>query len=135
MRRLAHQAYLRTRLAIMSENLLGREKLQQLAKMPLDELAKSTGFDTFKDKDRVARLASFERALMQTWLDELSALLRPLEGPARRRPGLPRPVPPLHCRLPGAVQRQWAHRPFWPGNSCARCWWPRSNWPPAWRQG
>jgi len=84
MSRLAHQAYLRTRLAIMTENLLGREKLRQLSQMPMDELAKSTGFDTFKDKDSVVRLASFETALMQTWLDELSALLRPLEGPARR---------------------------------------------------
>ena len=84
MRRLAGQAYLRTRLAIMSENLLGREKLHELAQLSLEELAKRTGFETYKDGDPVARLASFERALMQTWLDELSALLRPLEGPSRR---------------------------------------------------
>jgi V/A-type H+-transporting ATPase subunit C len=84
MSRLAAQAYLRTRLAIMSENLLGRDRLQELAQMPFDELARTTGFDTFKESDSVARLAAFERALMQTWLDELSALLRPLTGPARR---------------------------------------------------
>jgi V/A-type H+-transporting ATPase subunit C len=84
MSRLADQAYLRTRLAIMRENLLGQDRLLELTKMPLEELARTTGFDTFKDSDDVARLAAFERALMQTWLDELSALLRPLRGPARR---------------------------------------------------
>jgi V/A-type H+-transporting ATPase subunit C len=84
MSRLANQAYLRTRLAIMSENLLGPEKIFALAQLPLEELAKRTGFDSYKGSDTVAQLGAFERALMQTWLDELSALLRPLEGPARR---------------------------------------------------
>lgn len=81
---LAKQAYLRTRLAIMSENLLGRDKLQELSTLSLEELAKYTGFDKYQGSDSAARLAAFERAQMQTWLDELSALLRPLEGPARR---------------------------------------------------
>lgn len=84
MNRLADQAYLRTRLAIMSANLLGREKLASLARMPLEDLAKETGFDAVTGGSDDARLAAFERALTQTWLDELSALLRPLEGPARR---------------------------------------------------
>lgn len=83
MSRLADQAYLRTRLAIMSTNLLGREKLHAMAQLPPEELAKKTGFDMTREGNSVTRLASFERALMQTWLDELSALLRPLEGPAR----------------------------------------------------
>jgi V/A-type H+-transporting ATPase subunit C len=82
--RLAEQAYLRTRLAIMSTNLLGRERLNALAALPLEELAKASGFDAVKAPSESARLATFERALMQSWLDELSTLLRPLKGPARR---------------------------------------------------
>lgn len=84
MSRLADQAYLRTRLAIMSTNLLGERRLAELAGLPLDELAKATGFDTVKGSNDAQRLAAFERVLTQTWLDEISALLRPLEGPARR---------------------------------------------------
>ena len=84
MNKLADQAYLRTRLAIMRANLLGRQKLAALAQMPLDELARQTSFDAVTGGNDAARLAAFERALMQTWLDELSALLRPLAGPARR---------------------------------------------------
>lgn len=84
MSRLADQAYLRTRLAIMRANLLGQEKLAALVQMPFDELAKQTGFDTIKGASEAVRLAAFERTLMQTWLDDISALLRPLEGPARR---------------------------------------------------
>ena len=84
MSRLANQAYLRTRLAIMSSNLLGRKKLNAMAQLTPEELARSTGFDTIKGSNDVARLAAFERALMQTWLDELSTLLRPLKGAARQ---------------------------------------------------
>lgn len=84
MSRLADQAYLRTRLAIMSSKLLGGEKLQALTQLPLEELAKSTGFDLINDSNKITRLASFERALMQAWLDELSTLLRPLEGLVRQ---------------------------------------------------
>ena len=84
MSRLADQAYLRTRLAIMGANLLGKEKLHALAQLPPEELTKSTGFDEIKGSNDITRLAAFERALMQTWLDELSTLLRPLEGVARQ---------------------------------------------------
>ena len=84
MSRLAGHAYLRTRLAIMSANLLGKEKLHALAQLPPEELARSTGFDAISGSNDAARLAAFERALMQTWLDEISALLRPLEGAARQ---------------------------------------------------
>jgi V/A-type H+-transporting ATPase subunit C len=82
--RLADQAYLRTRLAIMTANLLGRDRLDQLLELPLDELAATTGYAEVTGGNEALRLAAFERALMQTWLDELSALLRPLAGPARR---------------------------------------------------
>lgn len=84
MSRLADQAYLRTRLAIMSANLLGHDGLTALTRLALEDLAKRTGFDAVKGNNDATRLAAFERALMQTWLDELSALLRPLEGPARK---------------------------------------------------
>ncbi len=84
MSRIADQAYLRTRLAIMSTNLLSPEQLIDLSQLPLDELSTRSGFDVIKGNNVAQRLATFERALMQTWLDELSALLRPLKGPARR---------------------------------------------------
>lgn len=80
----AHQAYLRTRLAILSSQLLGKRRLGELARLPLDELAEETGFVDAQGDTVGSRLTTFERLLMQTWLDELSALLRPLEGPARR---------------------------------------------------
>ena len=84
MRRFTEQAYLRTRLAIMGTNLLSPEALATLAALPLDELSTASGFDAVTGDSDAARLAIFERALMQTWLDELSALLRPLKGSARR---------------------------------------------------
>jgi V/A-type H+-transporting ATPase subunit C len=82
--RLAKQAYLRTRLAIMRANLLGPEKIADLVAMPYEELAEASGFDAFDSGPVSDRLAAFERAQLQRWLDELSALLRPLEGPGRR---------------------------------------------------
>jgi V/A-type H+-transporting ATPase subunit C len=82
--RLAKQAYLRTRLAILSAKLLGPDRLLELAELPPEELAVATGFSLAKGERSSTGLSAFERALMQTWLDELSALLRPLEGPARR---------------------------------------------------
>jgi V/A-type H+-transporting ATPase subunit C len=82
--RLAEQAYLRTRLAIMRANLLSKERLSELAAMPVDELAETSGFDQFGGKNNGERLAAFERAELQAWLDELGVLLRPLEGSARR---------------------------------------------------
>ena len=84
MSNLARQAYLRTRLAIMHGNLLGRARLREIAQLPLDELYGISGFDAVKGDNDGDRLATFERILTQTWLDELSALLRPLAGPARR---------------------------------------------------
>lgn len=84
MSRFAEQAYLRTRLAIMSTNLLSAGQLADLVELPLDELSARTGFDVVQTGNVAQQLATFERALMQTWLDELSALLRPLKGPARR---------------------------------------------------
>jgi len=83
-RRFTDQAYVRTRLAIMGTKLLSREEFARLAAMPLDELSATSGFDTIAGESNAARLVNFERTLMQTWLDELSALLRPLKGSARR---------------------------------------------------
>jgi V/A-type H+-transporting ATPase subunit C len=82
--RIADQAYLRTRLAILSSQLLGKQRLAELARLPLEELSNETGFADIPDGSESQRLGIYERVLMQTWLDELSALLRPLEGPARR---------------------------------------------------
>jgi V/A-type H+-transporting ATPase subunit C len=83
--RLAEQAYLRTRLAIMRENLIDKDHLADLAAMPFDELAAESGFAEFDGSGSPGhRLAAFERAQLQIWLDELSALLRPLAGSGRR---------------------------------------------------
>ena len=84
MSRFTEQAYLRTRLAIMSTNLLSQKQLRSLAALPLEELAPVSGFDEITGDGDAVRLATFERALMQTWLDELGGLLRPLQGSARR---------------------------------------------------
>ena len=84
MSRFTDQAYLRTRLAIMGRKLLSREDLHELSELPLEELAAVSGFDAVQGDNDAIRLATFERTLMQAWLDELSALLRPLEGPSGR---------------------------------------------------
>ena len=84
MSRLSAQAYLRTRLAIMRADLLSRSRLNILAALPFDELATASGFDRVEGRTPAARLAAFERAQLQVWLDEIGILLRPLEGPARR---------------------------------------------------
>lgn len=84
MSRLADQAYLRTRLAIMRTNLFSPERLQALAALPFEDLAAESGFGAAPGASQTGRLAAFERSLMQSWLDELGALLRPLGGPARR---------------------------------------------------
>lgn len=81
---IADDAYLRTRLAIMSANLLGADRIAELADLPADQIDAATGFDVIEADRPGESLAMYERAMMQTWLDELSALLRPLGGPARR---------------------------------------------------
>lgn len=68
----------------MSGNLLGADRLDRLAGLALDELASATGYEPLRKGGSNASLAAFERHLMQAWLDELGALLRPLEGSARR---------------------------------------------------
>ena len=84
MSRFTDQAYLRTRLAIMATNLLSPEQLSSLAALPLEELVVASGYEEVTGDSNAARLAIYERMLMQTWLDELGALLRPLQGSARR---------------------------------------------------
>ena len=69
MGRLADQAYLRTRLAIMTSKLFTPRDVQTLAKLPLDELGAASGFDAIPGDTHAARLAAYERSLMQTWLD------------------------------------------------------------------
>ncbi len=57
MSRLTDQAYLRTRLAIMSANLMGRERLDALAALPLEDLEKASGLDAMNAPNQGARLA------------------------------------------------------------------------------
>ena len=84
MRRFTDQAYVRTRLAIMASKLVSPYQVQKLAALSLEELAAASGFDDIDADSTAARLAVFERSLMQEWLDELNGLLRPLKGSARR---------------------------------------------------
>ena len=68
----------------MRGNLLGATRLDELAKLPVDELVSAIGYEALRKGGTNDSLSAFERRLTQAWLDELSALLRPLEGPARR---------------------------------------------------
>lgn len=79
----ASRAYLRTRLAIFHARLYDRPELQHLIDLPLEQLMDVLGIDDHPELTSAQRFDSFERAQIQQWLDELSALVRPLNGPAR----------------------------------------------------
>jgi len=68
----------------MASKLFTPQQVHALAELPLDELAVASGFDEITGDSLSARLSVFERTLTQAWLDELSSLLRPLQGSARR---------------------------------------------------
>lgn len=77
----AHQAYLRTRLAIMDSRRRDTRQLQGLLELPREELLSQLGVPPADADSRAAVL--YEQMSMQEWLDEVVALLRPLQGPAR----------------------------------------------------
>ncbi|MGB1111334.1 MAG: V-type ATPase subunit [Gammaproteobacteria bacterium] len=77
----ADQAYLRTRLAILNAKRRDHAELKGLLDHSKDELREMFGID--RSTSREAGLMWLEQSLMQTWLNELSALLRPLKGGAR----------------------------------------------------
>lgn len=84
MHRTAEQAYLRTRIAVMHASMRSQEQLNALIELPREALLDAVGLhDIAPDLALEKVLNSFEQTLMQTWLDELSTLLRPLQGPSR----------------------------------------------------
>lgn len=82
--RLAEQAYLRTRIAIMHAGMRSPAQLEALIELPREDLLQAIGLgETTARLPRDQALERFEQALMQDWLDELGNLLRPLRGAAR----------------------------------------------------
>ncbi|MEI6413776.1 MAG: V-type ATPase subunit [Pseudomonadota bacterium] len=77
--------YLRTRVAIMASRLLGVESLQALVDKPLPVLGATFGFQGFLEETlpAEAKNQALERALIQTFMAELTILLRPLVGEGR----------------------------------------------------
>ena len=82
MKRAADQAYLRTRLAILDSRRRRPGQLRDLLALPVDELLQVFGLEMADARNGGLRL--FEQSLLQRWLDELVALLRPIEGAAQR---------------------------------------------------
>ncbi len=84
MRQLAHQAYLRTRLAILHARMRDTAQIRALMQLTAEQLSEELGLDQLHSKiSNSQRMESFELSQMQDWLDELSALLRPLHGSSR----------------------------------------------------
>ncbi|MEO5342905.1 MAG: V-type ATPase subunit [Gammaproteobacteria bacterium SHHR-1] len=79
----ADQAYLRTRLSIMHSRLLSPEQLEQLIGLPPKELLASFHVEPGGERSASRQMQQFEQDMLQVWLDEMGALLRPLNGPAR----------------------------------------------------
>ncbi|MBF0255703.1 MAG: V-type ATPase subunit [Gammaproteobacteria bacterium] len=78
--RSADQAYLRTRLSILHNRLRRPQEIEQLIRLPAAELLASFHIEP---GDANRQMQQFEQSMLQVWLDEMSALLRPLNGPAR----------------------------------------------------
>jgi V/A-type H+-transporting ATPase subunit C len=79
--RVAEQAYLRTRLAILNARRRSLYQLQALLELSAEELGAELGIDAGHLDERGLDL--FDQSQMQTWLNELNTLLRPLNGAER----------------------------------------------------
>ena len=77
----AGQAYLRTRLAIFDARRRRPQQLQLLVDLDLEGLCAEIGLESTDLNERALDL--FEQTQMQTWLNELNVLLRPLSGAER----------------------------------------------------
>ncbi len=81
MSRVAEQAYLRTRLAILNARRRRTPQLKALLELDNEELAAE--FDLEPGQLHETALDLFEQSQLQTWLNELNTLLRPLHGADR----------------------------------------------------
>lgn len=79
----ASQAYLRTRLIILHQRLRTAEDIDALISLPADRLLAQFHIDSGGKTPNSQLMQQFEQGMLQVWLDEIAALLRPLKGPAR----------------------------------------------------
>lgn len=79
----ADQAYLRTRLTILYNRLRTPREIEQLIAMAPEELLSSFHVEPAGATPSGRMMQQFEQSMLQVWLDEMGALLRPLHGPAR----------------------------------------------------
>jgi len=85
MSRPADQAYLNTRVSVMSTRLFDPDTIGRLARMPLPQLAEHFGLAALLDAQQStkARSRAIEQALIQVLLAELQVLVRPMSAPER----------------------------------------------------
>lgn len=81
----ADQAYLNTRVSVMSARLFDHRQIARLAQTGLDELAERFGLDSVFEDRLSARTKSraVEQALIQTLMADLTILLRPMTAAER----------------------------------------------------
>jgi V/A-type H+-transporting ATPase subunit C len=79
----ASQAYLRTRLSILHQRLKKPEDIESLIQLPADRLLAQFHIEPGGKASNSLLMQQFEQKMLQVWLDEIAALLRPLKGPAR----------------------------------------------------
>lgn len=77
---LASQAYLNTRVSAMSERLLTSDQIGALCELSLPDLAERFGLEPLLDEqlDRRAKSRAVKQALVNTLLNELRVLIRPM---------------------------------------------------------
>ncbi len=81
----ANQAYLKTRVSIFASRLLTVDEIERLKQLSLHQLSEAYDLQPIFEQDLSDQLKSslVERALIQSLIDDLSVLLRPLSGHAR----------------------------------------------------
>jgi V/A-type H+-transporting ATPase subunit C len=81
----ADQAYLNTRVSVMSTQLFDPDRVEQLTQQGLDELAETFGLSSVFDEqvNPKARSRAVEQSLIRTLLAELSILVRPMAAGER----------------------------------------------------
>ena len=81
----ASHTYLKTRVAVMSKQLYSPRQLEHLIRGPLEALGRECSLHEFTERElsRATLNRVAEKALIGTLMQELSVLLRPLEGAAR----------------------------------------------------
>lgn len=81
----ASHTYLKTRVAVMSKQLYSPRQFEHLIRSPLEALGREFSLHEFIERglSRATLNRVAEKALIGTLMQELSVLLRPLEGAAR----------------------------------------------------